>query len=158
MKTLKYMAIATMMIMMSGLLAGNAFAGLARATMTVSVRVLAVATQRVMYQTPVVNVTREDLARGYVEVAKATVMEVKTNSRSGYLLSFESSGGPFGEVWVVEGGRVTVITGSGGFVNEANRSGGVITEMKELGYRLYLADGAKTGSYAWPLSVQVIAN
>ena len=33
-----------------------------------------------------------------------------------------------------------------------------MTEMKELGYRLYLAQGAKTGSYAWPLTMEVIAN
>jgi len=59
---------------------------------------------------------------------------------------------------VVEGERVTVITGNGGFVNEANRSGGVMTEMKELGYRIYLAEGAKAGSYAWPLTMEVIAN
>jgi len=158
MKTLKYIAITTMMIMMSGLLTNNALAGSVSASMTVSANVLAVAKKTVMHQTPVVNVTKEDLARGYVEVAKATVVEVKTNSRSGYLLSFENSGGPFGEVWVVEGERVTVITGNGGFVNEANRSGGVMTETKELDYRIYLAEGAKTGSYAWPLTMEVIAN
>src|SRR3989337_432172 len=138
------------MIMMSGLLMNNALAGSVSASMTVSANVLAVAKKTVMHQTPVVNVTNEDLARGYVEVAKATVMEVKTNSRSGYLLSFENSGAQFGEVWVVEGGKVTIITGSGGFVNEANRSNGIMTETKELGYRLYLAEGAKAGSYAWP--------
>ena len=92
--------------------------------MTVSANVLAVAKKTVIHQTPVVNVTNEDLARGYVEVAKATVVEVKTNSRNGYLLSFENSGASFGEVWVIEGERVTVITGNGGFVNEANRSNG----------------------------------
>lgn len=157
MKTLKYMTIATM-IMMSGFLTNNAFAGSVRAIMTVSANVLAVAKKTVIHQTPVVNVTDEDLARGYVEVPKATVVEVKTNSRNGYLLSFENSGASFGEVWVIEGERVTVITGNGGFVNEANRSNGVMTEMKELGYRMYLAEGAKAGSYAWPLAMEVIAN
>ncbi|HZX36696.1 MAG TPA: hypothetical protein VFF54_09450, partial [Thermodesulfobacteriota bacterium] len=70
MKTLKYIAIATMMIMMSGLLTNNALAGSVSASMTVIANVLAVAKKTVMHQTPVVNVTKEDLARGYVEVAK----------------------------------------------------------------------------------------
>lgn len=127
------------------------------APMMASARVMPVLSKTVISQAGSVHITPEDIARGYVDVKGGTVMEVRTNSENGYLLSFESERGPYREIWVIDGTRTTVLTGTGGFIHQPY-PGRTIAEKKELSYRFLLSRDAVPGSYLWPLRVDVVIN
>ncbi len=122
-----------------------------------SVNVLPVLSKMVTFQTGSISITSEDIARGYVDVKRGTVLEVKTNNKNGYLLSFENENGPYKEVWVIDKTRTTVLSGSGGLIHQPY-PGTMRVETKELGYRFLLSDDAMPGSYPWPLRVDVVLN
>ena len=76
-------------------------------TMTVSANVVASARLTVQSQPATINVTAEDIARGYVDVAEPIVVRIQTNSRQGYLLqvanaddNFRALELTFGETWM----------------------------------------------------------
>lgn len=117
---------------------------------TISATVLPYASVKVISQAKELVVTEEDIGRGYVEVRSASRLEVKNNSRGGYLLSFEGLGEPFREVYV-QGLGSDVQVGSGGGWIPRPYSAGIVS--MDLTYRFVLADGARPGTYAWPLSV-----
>lgn len=140
------MAIAGILIVSS-----NGFAGSSKATLKVSATVQARISQTLVRQESVLSVTKEQIAKGYLDVPAATLINVKTNDRNGYMLSFEVNAEIVKEVWVIDSNRTTVLSGGGGFVHQAYP--GPAGEIKELSYRLYLAPGTQPGLYAWPLSL-----
>jgi hypothetical protein len=127
------------------------------APMMASVRVMPVLSKTVISQAGSIHITTEDITRGYVDVKGGTLLEVRTNSENGYLLSFESESGPYREIWVIDGTRTTVLTGKGGFIHQPY-PGRTIAEKKELSYRFLLSRDAVPGSYLWPLRVDVVIN
>jgi hypothetical protein len=150
-------AIYIILITVLTLLAPHAFAGTKTQTMMVSAKVLPFLSKTMVHQQGDLTITREDIKRGYVEVKAGTVLEVRTNSRGGYILSFVIASGPYREIWVIDGKRTTVLLSMGGFIYQPH-TGGKIVETKELSYRFLLSADATPGSYTWPLSVDTIIN
>ena len=127
----------------------------ATARIQVTATVPARATLTVLHQETVLNVTPEDVSRGYVDVPAASRVEVRENSPRGYLLVFEGSGVPESPVERVSvrglGGEIEIGPG-GGFVPRPHARGPVTAE---LNYRFSLSANARPGIYPWPLSLSV---
>ncbi|MEJ2182951.1 MAG: hypothetical protein P8Y66_05465 [Nitrospirota bacterium] len=119
----------------------------------VSAYVLAHVSMDVQRQVAVVQVTEEDIQRGYVLVSAATVYRVRANTPAGYVLNVQSMGGPFSRIVLIEGGREVELASGGGLVHMPYQ-GGKDGETKELGFRFYLAQNVAPGTYSWPLSLR----
>ncbi len=116
MKKLKYIIMISAAVLF--LLVPRAFAGSNARTMLVSAKVLPFVSGTLMHQAGEVTITAGDIKRGYIDVKRGTVLEVRTNSKNGYLLSFERENGPYKEVWVIDKARTTVLSGSGGLIHQ----------------------------------------
>jgi hypothetical protein len=127
-------------------LAGNT------ASVTVSATVLPRVTQSIIHQEKGIRITEEDIRRGIVEIPFGTILNVKTNTRSGYGLIFE--GGSidlFKEVQVRSQGKTVTLSENGGLVHQPGSSGamGVI----DISYIFHLREGVQPGAYPWPFRV-----
>lgn len=145
---------------MAGFVSAKAFAGGNSTRLMVSARVLPYMEKNVVNRISSVNITDKDIARGYVDVNAATVVEVRTNTR-GYMLWFGDVRGPFTAVDVVDGKRTTTLSVSGGFIYQGGGQGdkgGFVAETKILSYRFYLAGNTSHGAYSWPVAMDVVAN
>jgi hypothetical protein len=133
-------------------LTGLSFAGSGKATITVSANVVARVSQSIIHQVSRFSVTEEDIRRGFVEISSGTILQVKTNSRKGYTLYFAGENELFKEVSVLDKGRITVLSPSGGLIHQSGSAGGV--EVKELSYRLLLTEDIQPGTYPFPFRVK----
>jgi hypothetical protein len=134
---------AVLMTATQGLAAGS------KGVLTVSASVKPTVAQTVIRQAGSLNVTIEDIKRGYVEVASGTVLQVKSNSLGGYKLVVAVNSGMVEEVWVTEKSRTTVLSPSGGFIHQP-RAG---AEVKDLSFRFVLSPDAQPGRHPWPVSL-----
>jgi len=119
---------------------------------SVSAHVLPRVSLEVVYQKREIHLTEVDLARGFIDVPVGTVLRVRTNCSGGYYLSFWVRDDLVRELWVMESGRVVVISSASGFMYQPFLGRGV--EVKEISYRFYLRGGLGVGSYSFPLRVQ----
>ena len=94
------------------------------------------------------DVSAEDVARGYVDVEAGTSITVVTNSNDGYLIS--ATGDP---------STVRRIALKVGALTGAERvkvpSTPFAKALLRVGYRLYLEPGVSAGSYPWPVAIGV---
>lgn len=128
-----------------------AVAGGDKGRILVSAVVLGNVSQKVVQHPSQFTVTTEDLVRGFVEVPVATILEVKSNERSGYFLNFGVAAGPVRSMEVSLGNRTVVVTGLGGLVHQAYP--GIAGETVQIRYRLFLSSDAAPGNYPWPVAV-----
>ncbi len=133
----------------------DALASKSGANLQAHARVSAVFNATLISQTGTINVTAADIARGYVELDQATVLDVYSNSRDGYYLSFEAGSHLFPEIWVMDQGRTTQLSNGSGYIHQDNTSS---KETKRLSYRFILPKLLPPGSYDWPLMVSAVAN
>jgi hypothetical protein len=129
--------------------------GSGTARIQVIATVLQWASLTVIYQERSLNVTLEDISRGYVEVPGASRVVVRENSPRGYLLVFEEAGvpeSPVERVSVRGLGTEIEIGPGGGFVPRPHARGPV---PAELSYRFSLSRDARPGVYSWPLSLSI---
>ncbi len=96
-------------------------------------------------------VTDADIQRGYVDVSGASLFEIWNNMPAGCILTFESSGFPFQEVAVTVMGREIILYPTGGMIVLPVRG----RQQVSLDYRFVLTSEARSGTYAWPLSISV---
>lgn len=145
---------AAALVMTLGLGVGAANAESARAMIRVTATVAAYTNIDIQRQERVLNITESDIRRGYVEVSAATVLNVRTNLRDGYVLSFYNNGGPLKAVTIIDGARNIDLTGANGFAHFSTlgRRPGE-EQTKELSYRFYLNEDAAAGAYAWPIQI-----
>lgn len=128
------------------------------AKVTVTARVLAHASIKFLYQAPELVVTNSDIARGYLEIKNASLIEVKNNNPDGYMLIFEATNGQVNlvkEIQVQGLGREVQIDSFGGWIMLPNE--GLMPVTKELSYRFVLSEKAQPGSYHWPIALSVRA-
>ncbi len=130
-------------------------AGLPAAKIAVMATVLPHTDFRVMRQAAEIVITNVDIERGYVDASNASLIQVKNNSPSGYLLVFEGAGRGrgFREVHVRGLGRNIVLSSGNGWV--AQPYAGKTPVVMELSYRFLLADGLQPGTYSWPLVISI---
>ena len=131
--------------------AAVAEAGSVSTTLHVSAVVLPRADLNIIKQPTELVLTDADVRRGYVEVAAASMLELKSNSRAGCLLSFETNGFPFEEASVNVMGRDVVLGPGGGLVTLPVLGRTTVA----LSYRFVLSEGTQPGTYEWPFSLSV---
>lgn len=123
------------------------------AEVTVTSRILAHVTLRVVRRTRELVITDSDVAQGYVDVPAAFLLEVRNNDPRGYLLVFDVFDGslPLFENIQIRGLGPEVQIGLGeGWVPQPFMRG---VQSIELSYRFILHKDARPGTYAWPVSV-----
>lgn len=120
--------------------------------MNVSVQVIARTILTIDTQPAAVNVTSDDVARGYVDVPQAVAFRVRSNSREGYTLTFQPVTFPFAAAEVRWGAQRAVVEGGDWMssLSHPYQQGG---SAGSLTVRLRLSAGVEPGSYAWPLQV-----
>lgn len=121
----------------------------ASARVMVSAVIPARASINVIKQVPSIIVTDADVQRGYVEVADATLIELKNNSPHGCLLIFETHDLPFKEATVNILGREVSIGPGGGMLDHQ----GLGTVALPLSFRFALSEEMQPGTYAWPFTL-----
>jgi hypothetical protein len=133
---------------------GSAEAGhsssVATASVQVSVVIKPVARVKVLHQEPRIEITRQQIAQGYIDVALASSIEVRTNVPTGCLLTIENHGGPFREVYVNGLGNEIQLQAGNGWVIMPYTP---VPKTLELSYRFMLAADARPGSYPWPMQI-----
>jgi len=131
--------------------APQATAATASASLSVSVVVLPRAVMSMEAEPASLEITAADIARGYLDVRRATRARVRTNSPGGWLLQFDVLQGPFRSLEVSGHGAPTQESSAGGWVIRPYPPSHV--ENLELGYRFNLAEGAQPGVYPWPVAL-----
>jgi hypothetical protein len=128
------------------------FAGSSNATIMVSATVIGRISQSIIHQEPKINVTAEDIKKGFIEIASGTILQIKTNARNGYALFFEGSNELFKEVMVMVNGRTVALSSNGGFVHQPYSGSNI--EVKDLSYKLQLKEDIQPGIYPFPFRVK----
>ena len=128
------------------------YAGSSTAQISVSVRVIARTILTIDAQPATVNITPDDVVRGYVDVPQAVAFRVRSNSREGYSLTFQPVSFPFSAAEVRWGAQTATVEGSEWMssLTHPYQQGG---SVGSLAVRLRLASGVEPGSYTWPLQV-----
>ena len=110
---------------------------------------------RVVGQVGQIVVSEKEIARGYVLVEDAALIEVDSNYMKPYALSYKLTGHTFRTVWAVDQDRREIQIGKIGIFNYPDRreSGAV---LKKISFKLYISDNVKPGEYPWPLRLNII--
>jgi hypothetical protein len=124
------------------------FAGSSSATLGVSVQVVARTILSVDSQPSSVQITSDDIARGYVDLPQSVLFHVRSNAANGYTVQFEPVSYPFNRADVSWGTTTATVGGDGAWITQGYQQG---TQAGTLNVRLSLAPGTQPGSYAWPV-------
>ena len=103
------------------------------------------------HQAKVIDITSEDVALGYVQIAGGTRLIVVTRSHGEYALHFARRGALFRSVQVEGIGRTVELGAQGGVVVERDVPSG--RTVVAVNYRFQLAPATVPGMYAWPLEI-----
>ncbi len=141
-----------LVIVVTAFSCGFCFAGSGKATIIVSATVMAKVSQSVIHQEAAINVTKDDLKKGFVEIPSGTILQIKTNARNGYALFFEGGNDLFNEVSVTDRGRTITLSPHGGFVHQPYSGSSV--EVKNLTYKFQLNKNIQPGTYPFPFRVK----
>lgn len=130
----------------------NSYAGTARASFMVGASVQAVAHLQQTIRTTL-DITADDIQRGYVEVSEPMQMRVASNSAQGYALNLLPVNDVFSNV-IVRGLNGDVVIGEdGGTI--VQRWQHAQTVSLALNFRFAIKPGTQPGEYSWPLQVSV---
>lgn len=146
-------ALITLLALASLAPADRSYARQSNASMGVSATVLAFANLLIINQNTGLQITSTDIKRGYVDVPFASHLEIKSNSRDGYQLMFQSLWEYVKEIQVTGLGSEIKLGSEGGTV--VQRYVGAGTSTLKLGYRFVLSQNAQPGKYDWPLLLSV---
>lgn len=119
--------------------------------MSVSATVVAHTKLNVLSQVPQLTITAANIENGYIDVPTASDIEVRSNSREGFALVFNTMPNVF---------ETVQITGLGAPV-ELGMEGGTVVQRRytpqpvsiRLGYRFILSKDIQPGNYAWPIAL-----
>ncbi len=136
-------------------LSENVFAGSKSAILQVTTRVLPVAKYSILYQTDNLIITETDIKKGYIDVQKAMVLSIKTNSANGYILLFSVGSSVANELTVFDGNNAYKFSEAGGEVPMPYQ--GKNSVIKKLSFRFRLSPDSRPGTYQWPVAVMVTA-
>jgi hypothetical protein len=126
-------------------------AGAVSAAITVRAVVLPVAAMKTIRQPATLTITEEDVRKGYVDEISPALIEIRTNTQRGCVLTLDAAEGPFKEVEVMFEGH-TVVVGRQGGILILPAHGSRIVSMR---YRFLLAHDTRPGAYPWPFSLSI---
>lgn len=127
-----------------------ASAGFGSSTMKVTANVLPYLRLQVLKQVSTLDVTAEDVARGYIDVPAATDLMAKTNDRNGFSLSFDARSNVFRKAQVTGLVSGLELGPDGGMAHQPFTGNQM---LMRLSYRFFLAPEVAPGSYPWPLQI-----
>lgn len=128
----------------------------ANAQVAVGATVLRHASIHVLTAPRTVSISQADIARGYVDVAIASTLEIRSNSPTDYLLAIESQA-DFARATEVRGnGGVALFGRFGGVLNIQTIGHGMKTTPVELRFRILLSQQARPGVYPWAPQMWVL--
>jgi hypothetical protein len=122
-------------------------------TLSVSAVVLKKVWLRVQPPPPLLRVTEEDVATGYIDLPAPTVLTLRSNSRDGFLFRIDVDRQLVASARMHGLARDMELAPGGASVPVAGRFGDEV--RFELRWRLTLAEGVRPGVYAWPVRLQV---
>ena len=128
-------------------------AATASAPMTVSVRVIARAVITIENEGDVV-VTHDDIERGYVELTSPIVLNVRTNSRRGYVLEVSKSNEAFSSVELSMPDASVRVGDHESLLQRPYVQGGDVVPVRA---HLVLAPGIVPGTHRLPVTFKVTA-
>ena len=128
-------------------------ASAARAEILVGATVLARAVIASESSPALLELTVADIARGYVDLPRATHLTVANTSPYGYALDVWPAVPVFREVLIRGLGADVRLSAEGGEIVSRNARGPALPLV--LDYRFALAPGLAPGRYPWPLRFQV---
>ena len=98
------------------------------------------------------DVTPDDVKRGYVEVRDASRLRITSTSREGFRVDVHPRVPMFRSVEVTLDGMRASIGRDGGAVSAPGRRGR--NQLARVDYRFELAEGVVPGRYPWPVALQ----
>jgi len=145
------MALFTAMLFFASISTRNtAYASSTNAKIQVSARILPQTNFKILHQEREIIITGDDIRQGYIDMERASRIQVKNNNPAGYMLALQGIVWPFREVRVQGFANDIWITPGSAFVHQPYTRGAVTIE---LSYRFHLSKDAKPGIYTWPLSI-----
>ena len=132
-----------------------AFAAPRTSTLSVSAVVLPHVKLDVIAQSKQLRVTSGDISKGYVDVPRGSQIDIKTNSRDGYVLAFDNLPEQFKAVQISGFEGAVEIGAEGGTVVQRQRS--LQAAQLQLSYRFIFANDMRPGDYPWPLTLSARA-
>ena len=124
--------------------------------LVVTATVLKRASLKVLAQPSSVVVTAADIARGYVDVPMPAEVAISSNTSQGYVLEFASQGDFMRQILVRGLATDVQLSPAGGTVMQNTTGAGVVRTTLSLGFRFFLSDSARQGTYAWPMRLSVL--
>jgi len=98
-----------------------------------------------------VSITDADVARGYVDVERGASLVVTSNSRAGFYVSIAFDSRLLARVVARLHGQAVEADAPGSSLHvDAAR---LVETPVNVGYRMYLAPGARPGTYRWPIGL-----
>jgi hypothetical protein len=103
------------------------------------------------HQAQAIDVTDEDVARGFVEVRGGSRIVVTTHAGARYALDFAARGSAFSSVQFAALGHAMALGAERATLIEHDAPAGRTTIA--IDYRFRLAPGTTPGTYPWPLDI-----
>ena len=125
-----------------------AIAASSSAQMQVSVLVVARTILTVEQQPATIEITANDVARGYLDFPNAIAFRIRSNAANGYVLQFAAVDAPFSRAEITWNGIVLMIRAEPARINQRYQPR---TTSGLLTVRLRLAPTAVPGTYPWPI-------
>src|SRR5438105_7726366 len=124
-------------LVVTALMTASLFAeGSKSSSLTVSVEVIGRTILTVDSEPASVEITANDLARGYVDVPQSVLFHVRSNAANGYTVQFQPLAGPFSRAEVNWGNAMATIGSDGAWLSQPYRQG---TTTGMFSVRLILA-------------------
>ena len=128
----------------------------ASAQVTVGAKVLRHLGIRVLTAPRTLEISDADITRGFVDVQRASTLEIRSNSPGGYLLTIDSEA-DFSRGTEVRGSTGVATLGRSGSVLSFQIDGqGMQTTPVALSFRVLLSAQARPGVYPWPIQISVL--
>lgn len=151
---------AALLALLGAAAAGPAQAQVAPERATAAVRVVVevprVMRMHLLAQPPGVQVTADDVARGYVDTRYEMRMAVDSNSREGYSLMVVNHGTFLAHAEVSGLGTDLQLRPGAMTVSRPAAGRGLHRDVLLLGVRIALAAGAQPGVYPWPIQLAAV--
>lgn len=134
---------------------GPLLAAEAGTSLAISVSVVSNSVLTTLYQARELEISQRDIAQGYVDARSASRFALRTNSRKGYVMTFDPALDVFDAVEVRGLSTQALLGRDGGEMVQRGNFPAAIEQ--DLSFRFYLMSDANPGRYAWPLRLSVRA-
>lgn len=135
---------------------GGSHAKTTNSNLKIDATAVASLTYKIISNPITVEITRSDLKNGFEVVTEGTKISVSTNNPGGYSISLKAADVKFFssvKVTTKQGRTVTIAHGKSADIHIPGPING--TDIQTLSYRFNLSDGAKPGTYPWPITISV---